>query len=65
MDCKQVVAACTGDDTPEKVLASIPTTERNEIPRQICKLLVGRGLSFQQTEMLLEVAKGRLRWAEI
>ncbi len=65
MDCKQVVAALTGDNTPEKVLASIPATERNEIPRQICKLLAGRGLSFQQAEMLLEVAKGRLRWTEI
>lgn len=32
MDCKQVVAALTGDNTPEKVLASIPATERNEIP---------------------------------
>lgn len=65
MDCKQIVAALTGDSTPEKVLASIPAAERDDIPCQICKLLTGRGLSFQQAELLIEIAKGRLRWAKI
>lgn len=53
------------DERPDLVLASIPSEKLRDIPSEICKLLVNNGLSFRQAEMLLEVAKGRLRRAEI
>lgn len=53
------------EDSPTKVLESIPHDKRNRIPNEICKMLTENGLSFQQAEMLLEVAKSRLRRAKI
>lgn len=52
-------------DRPEIVLSSIPTDKLRDIPNDICKLLLKNDLSFQQAEMLLDVAKGRLRRAKI
>lgn len=53
------------EDSPTKVLESIPHDKLSKIPNEICKMLTGNGLSFQQAEMLLEVAKSRLRRAKI
>lgn len=61
----QKVVAAANEESPEKIWAGIPREKRNSIPNEICKLLTNSGLSFQQAELLLEVAKGRLRWAKI
>lgn len=53
------------NDKPEDVLASIPPDKMRDIPSEICKLLTKNGLSFQQAELLLAVAKSRLRKAKI
>ena len=53
------------DERPDLVLSSIPSEKLRDVPNEICKLLANNGLSFQQAEMLLEVAKGRLRRAKI
>ncbi len=50
---------------PEDAYRMIPTKQRETILNEICKLLVGRNLSFQQAELLLELAKRRLRKAKI
>lgn len=49
----------------EDVLASIPSDKLSSIPNEICRLLTNNGLSFQQAEILLAVAKSRLRKAKI
>lgn len=59
------IAELAFEDSPTEVLESIPHDKRNRIPNEICKMLTGNGLSFQQAEMLLEVAKSRLRRAKI
>lgn len=53
-----------GDD-PGKILSSIPSDKLRDIPNDICNLLKGNGLTFQQEELLLDVAKTRLRRAKI
>lgn len=53
--------AAINKEQPEQILAGIPTEKLKTIPNEICGLLVNNGLSFQQAELLLEVAKGRLR----
>jgi hypothetical protein len=57
--------ALANEESPSKVLASIPRDKLISIPNEICSLLTGNDLSFQQAEMLLEVAKGRLRRVKI
>lgn len=59
------IIAKTEDDQPELILASIPKDKLRNIPNKICELLINNGLSFQQAEMLLAVAKSRLRKAKI
>ena len=59
------IVAKIDDDKPEIILTSIPADKRKNIPDEICKLLINNGLSFQQAEMLLAVAKSRLRKAKI
>ena len=59
------IIAKIDDDKPEIILTSIPADKRKNIPDEICKLLINNGLSFQQAEMLLAVAKSRLRKAKI
>lgn len=49
----------------ETILRSIPTEKRESIPREICNLLIKRGLSFAQAEVLLELSKDLLVYAEI
>ena len=61
----QKVVAAANEENPEKIWAGIPHEKRESIPNEICKLLVNNDLSFQQAELLLEVAKGRLRWLKI
>jgi len=53
------------NNTPETILASIPSDKLQSIPSEICELLINNGLSFQQAEMLLSVAKNRLRKVKI
>ncbi len=60
----EVIAIVNGD-TAEKILASIPYEKLRDIPDELCRLLINNDLSFQQAELLLEVAKGRLRRARI
>ena len=57
--------ALANEESPSKVLASIPRDKLISIPNEICSLLTGNDLSFQQAEMLLELAKGRLRRVKI
>lgn len=52
-------------DNLEALWASISEDKRNSIPNEICKMLINNGLSFQQAELLLAVAKSRLRKAKI
>lgn len=59
------VVAIANDESPARILASISSEKRESIPTEICRLLVNNGLSLQQAELLLEVAKGRLRRAKI
>ena len=59
------IVAKIDDDKPEIILTSIPADKRKNIPDEICKLLINNGLSFQQAEMLLAVAKSRIRKAKI
>lgn len=59
------IIAKVDDDKPELILASIPNDKMRDIPSKICELLINNGLSVQQAEMLLAVAKGRLRKAKI
>lgn len=59
------IIAKIDNDKPEIILTSIPADKRKHIPDEICKLLINNGLSFQQAEMLLAVAKSRLRKAKI
>ena len=61
----QKVVAAVNEENPEKIWAGIPREMRECLPNEICKLLVNNDLSFQQAELLLEVAKGRLRWLKI
>lgn len=61
----EAIARVEQENDPERILASIPADKLREIPNEICKLLVNNGLSFQQAEMLLTVAKARLRQAKI
>lgn len=61
----EAIAKAIREDSPEKILMSIPSEKLQRIPTQICELLVNNGLSFQQAEMLLTVAKSRLRRAKI
>ena len=49
-----------GDDS-ESVINSIPGDLLNRVPGEICEILKGRGLSLQQAEVILAIAKGRLR----
>jgi hypothetical protein len=62
---EEVIAKVEQDSQPEKVLISIPEDKRKRIPDEICKILMGNGLSLQQAEMLLAIAKSRLRKAII
>lgn len=59
------VIASVDDEQPEMILASIPSDKLRDIPTAICNLLIKNDLSLQQAEMLLAVAKGRLRRAKI
>lgn len=59
------VVAIANEESPAKILASIPNEKLETLPNEICCLLMRNDLSFQQAEMLLEVAKGRLRRAKI
>ena len=59
------VVAIANEESPAKILSSIPSDKLEKLPNEICCLLIDNGLSFQQAEMLLEVAKGRLRRAKI
>ena len=61
MTMEEVIAKVEQDSQPEKVLISIPEDKRKRIPDEICKILMGNGLSLQQAEMLLAIAKSRLR----
>ena len=63
MTLEEIIAA-TNDEQPEKNLASIPADKLRDIPNEICNLLT-KNLSLQQAEMLLAVAKSRLRRAKI
>ena len=65
MTMEEVIAKVEQDSQPEKVLISIPEDKRKRIPDEICKVLMGNGLSLQQAEMLLAIAKSRLRKAII
>ena len=65
MTMEEVIAKVEQDSQPEKVLISIPEDKRKRIPDEICKILMGNGLSLQQAEMLLAIAKSRLRKASI
>lgn len=65
MTIEEVIAKVEQDSQPEKVLISIPEDKRKRIPDEICKILMGNGLSLQQAEMLLAIAKSRLRKAII
>lgn len=65
MTMEEVIAKVEQDSQPEKVLISIPEDKRKRIPDEICKILMGNGLSLQQAEMLLDIAKSRLRKAII
>lgn len=65
MTMEEVIAKVEQDIQPEKVLISIPEDKRKRIPDEICKILMGNGLSLQQAEMLLAIAKSRLRKAII
>lgn len=65
MATEEEVIAKINDDKPELILASIPEDKLRSIPNKICELLINNGLSFQQAEMLLAVAKSRLRKAKI
>ena len=58
MTMEEVIAKVEQDSQPEKVLISIPEDKRKRIPDEICKILMGNGLSLQQ-------AKSRLRKAII
>lgn len=61
MTMEEVIAKVEQDSQPEKVLISIPEDKRKRIPDEICKILMGNGLSLQQAEILLAIAKNRLR----
>lgn len=65
MTTEEVIAKVEQDSQPEKVLISIPEDKRKRIPDEICKILTGNGLSLQQAELLLAIAKSRLRKAII
>lgn len=65
MTMEEAIAKVEQDSQPEKVLISIPEDKRKRIPDEICKILMGNGLSLQQAEMLLAIAKSRLRKAII
>lgn len=65
MTTEEVIAKVEQDSHPEKVLISIPEDKRKRIPDEICNILMGKGLSLQQAEMLLAIAKSRLRKAII
>ena len=65
MTMEEVIAKVEQDSQPVKVLISIPEDKRKRIPDEICKILMGNGLSLQQAEMLLAIAKSRLRKAII
>lgn len=52
-------------DAAKKELDGIGATQLRDIPREICRCLVKKGLTFAQAEALLEVAKDLLRNAEI
>ena len=65
MTMEEVIAKVEQDSQPEKVLISIPEDKRKRIPDEICEILMGNGLSLQQAEMLLAIAKSRLRKAII
>ena len=55
----------TNLECAERILRTIPAEKREEIPRQICQLLIKKGLSFAQAEALLELSKDLLKNAEI
>lgn len=61
----EAIAKILREDSPETILASIPSEKLRSIPNQICEMLVNNDLSFQQAEMLLAVARSRLRRAKI
>lgn len=65
MNIDEAIQKLEGGNDPCKVLSSIPSDKLHNIPNDICKLLTGNGLTFQQAELLLEVAKTRLRRAKI
>lgn len=65
MNIDEAIQKIEGGNDPGKVLSSIPSDKLRDIPNDICKLLIGNGLTFQQAELLLEVAKTRLRMAKI
>lgn len=52
------------NDTPEEVARSLKK-EQLELVEKMAHLLVDKGLSFQQAELLLDITKARLRRAAI
>ncbi len=51
----------SGANSPEKIYEGIPAELREKIPCDICKELIGYELTFQQAELLLDIAKCRLK----
>jgi len=51
----------SGENSPEKIYESIPVELREKVPCDICKELTGYELTFQQAELLLDIAKCRLK----
>lgn len=49
------------ESSPVEVLASIPADKIRELPEKICVALKGNGLTLRQAEVLLDVAKSRLK----
>lgn len=65
MKSLEEIVAAVNEDQPELILTTIAPEKLHRIPNEICKLLTKNGLSFRQAELLLDIAKGRLRKAMI
>ena len=57
----ELISKVDQDSQPEKIFLSISPEKRERIPDEICAALMGNGLSLQQAEILLSIAKNRLR----
>lgn len=54
------VVAIYNQESPARVLESIPENTREILIGEICTKLMENNLSFRQSEILLEIVKGRL-----